>query len=69
MTCPCPRESVPSAIRRTIPAEQAKAPPGFAPSTPQKVSGSAATRGWWTAFCFILMASVIAVLLVYFLTR
>jgi hypothetical protein len=64
-----PPEQTPSAIRRTLPPEAANAPPGFAPSTPQQVKGSAATRGGYTLFCFVVVALVVAGLIVYFGTQ
>ena len=63
---PLPPEVTPSAIRRTLPAESASAPPQFAPSNPRRTSGSAATRGGYTLFCLIVMVLAVAGLIVYF---
>jgi predicted component of type VI protein secretion system len=63
---PLPPEVTPSAIRRTLPAEAAAAPPQFAPSNPRRTSGSAATRGGFTLFCMIVTILVVAGLIIYF---
>jgi hypothetical protein len=63
---PLPPEVTPSAIRRTLSPEAAAAPPQFAPSTPVRISGSAATRGGFTLFCFIVTILAVAGLIVYF---
>jgi hypothetical protein len=66
---PLPPEVTPSAIRRTLPPEAAKAPPGFTPATPKQTSGSAATRTGYTLFCFIVLIAVLIGLIIYFVTR
>src|SRR5918997_1503316 len=64
-----PPEITPSAIHRTLPESAKSAPPAFAPVGTRQMTGSAATRAGYTAFCMAVFVLTLIGVAIYFIVN